>query len=146
MAKLSIKKSAASVSSTKVASVASATSPVVQSPAQLRFTSSMSKIKTTGDKKADQIATAVVTRIFSKELKMVGTPEDGFKGKIGKTVVKLSTVKMGKSNRYILSVGPVEIGGAYASKAFSYATTQNKPQAPGKTYDQDALDSVLELL
>tara|TARA_R110001599_G_scaffold146739_2_gene329988 strand:- start:893 stop:1333 length:441 start_codon:yes stop_codon:yes gene_type:complete len=146
MAKLSIKKSAASVSSTKVASVASATSPVVQSPAQLRFTSSMSKIKTTGDKKADQIATAVVTRIFSKELKMVGTPEDGFKGKIGKTVVKLSTVKMGKSNRYILSVGPVEIGGQYASKAFSYATTQNKPQAPGKTYDQDALDSVLELL
>jgi hypothetical protein len=146
MAKSIKKNASATTPSTKVASVANTAAPVVQSPAQLRFTSSMSKIKTTGDKKADKIATAVVTRIFSKELKMVGTPEDGFKGKIGKTLVKLSTVKMGKSNRYILSVGPVEIGGAYASKAFTYATTQNKPQAPSKTYDQDALDSVLELL
>lgn len=143
MAKLSNKKSAASVSvsSTKTA----APVKTVQS-AQDRFAQSIAKVKSTGDAKADQIATAVVTRIFNRELKMTGTPETGFTGKIKKSTVKLTKIKMGKSNRMILSVGGVEIGGQFAAKAFTYATTQNKPQAATKSYDQDALDSVLELL
>lgn len=137
------KKSAAAVSTSSTKATAKV--KTVQS-AMERFTQSIAKVKTTGDAKADKIATAVVTKIFQRELSMVGTPETGFAGKIGKTAVKLSKVKMGKSNRYVLTVGAVEIGGAYAAKAYSYATTQNKPAAAKKSFDQDALDSVLELL
>jgi len=141
-----IKKSAASAVVTKSSTVAKAAPVKVVQTAMERFTQSIAKVKTTGDVKADQIATAVVTKIFKRELAMAGDVEKGFTGKIGKTEVKLSKVPMGKSKRYILTVGPVEIGGAFAAKAYTYATTQNKPQAAKKTFDQESLDSVLELL
>lgn len=139
------KKSAAAVSTKS-----SATSTAKKQPAMTameRFESSLSKVKSTGDAKADQIAQAIVRKVFTREMKVEGSAETGFTGKIGKAKVSLSTKKVGKSNRYVIQVGNVEIGGAYAAKAYTYATTAVKPAAgPKVSFKQEDLDSVLDIL
>ena len=65
---------ATKASATK-ASKTSAAAKTVQT-AQERFAQSMKKVKSTGDAKADQIATAVVTKIFNNELVMKQVKND----------------------------------------------------------------------
>lgn len=135
----------ATTKSATKATKTSAAAKTVQT-AQERFAQSMKKVKSTGDAKADKIATAVVTKIFNNDLVMKQVKND-FVGKIGKTEVKIFKESVGKSSRYVISVGGVEIRGAYAAKAFTYANTRANPKA-AKTvaYDQSQLDSVLSIL
>lgn len=122
---------------------------VIKSAQQIRFEGSLSKIKSTGNQKADTLAKKIVSKIFNKELKMVGSPEDGFKCQLGDTdvVVEIKRTAVGKSARYVLTVGAVNIGGAFAAKAFAYATTQNKTKTINTVeFDESSIDSVLEIL
>jgi len=129
------------------ASTKSSATEVNSSPAAIRFESSLNKIKSTGSAGADKIAQAVVRKVFNREMKLEGTIETGFTGKVGTATCKIFKKQIGKSNRCFITIGNVEIGGGYASKAFAYAKTATKPDAaPKVNFNQDDLDSVLKIL
>lgn len=121
------------------------------------FEASLNKVRTTGNEQVDAIAKKVVTAIHSGELKMDGSPEDGFSGNFnGKAPVTVArhvtpSKQEGKKEtaRYVLTVGEgekaIEIGGGFAAKSFAFSRSQNRPVG-APTYNSEAVAAVSALL
>jgi len=128
-------------SATAANSTSTSNNGAIMSKQEIIFVNSLAKIST-GDSTVDKIATKVVTIIRSKELAM--TLSDGeFVGVFGKANVKVSKVAKGKTSRYVLDINGLEIGGAFAAKAFNFSSTQDKVKSStGVTFDQDVVADI----
>lgn len=117
--------------------------------AQQIFAASLAKVKSTGSVKVDQIARKIVTKIWDNSLEMEQV-ESGFSGTVGQTTVKVLKVPNGKTNRYSLRIGDLELGGPFAAKAWNYSTSQHKEDQRGQgksvEYDEAQVAEIAEQL
>ena len=104
------------------------------SKAQAIFENSLTKVST-GNETVDKIARVVVTKLRDQEFEITEN-ETGFDTNFKDCAITISKVAKGKSSRYVLKVGDLEIGGAFASKAYKFAGDFGKETVKAvKTFD-----------
>jgi len=89
------------------------------SKAQAIFEKSLTKVST-GNETVDKIARVVVTKLRDQEFEITEN-ETGFATNFKDCAILISKVAKGKSSRYVLAIGDLEIGGAFAAKAYKFA-------------------------
>jgi len=116
----------------------STTIAIAQTPAQIVFENSLAKIKT-GNVTVDAICVKLIKMIKSKEVIMDAVQ---LTGEYKTVAIKIQKVVKGKTSRYILNVGDLEIGGAFAAKAYNFSLSQNKVSAVStKSFDTSAVEA-----
>jgi hypothetical protein len=128
-----------------VAEPVAAAKPTHKTKAEL-FAQSLARVKSTGNPSMDVAMQRILTKIHDGAV--MEQTETGFAGVIGKAPVTLSKITKGKAARCILSVGGMEIGGGFASKAFGLCMAQNRVPAASKVhaFDEAKVAELAELL
>jgi hypothetical protein len=102
---------------------------------------------TTKDAAVDKIARTVLTRILDREVEMAPVEDaEAFAGQIKDVNVTVQKVQKGKSNRFVLEIGDLEITGNFASRAYRMAASQHRVAAPAKSFDGAKVAAVASLL
>jgi len=106
------------------------------SKAQAIFEKSLTKVST-GNETVDKIARVVVTKLRDQEFEITEN-ETGFATNFKDCAILISKVAKGKSSRYVLAIGDLEIGGAFAAKAYKFAGDFGKETVKSvKTFDAE---------
>jgi len=121
---------------------------VARTPDEI-FKGSIDKIKSTGTPEVDNVAKTLLTKIWKNDLEMNSRIAlDGaqeFAGEINKTEITVGKVSKGKTSRFVLKVGKLEITGGYAAKAFGYANGQHKTETVGGKMQEFDTEKVAEI-
>ena len=114
------------------------------------FSASIAKVHSTGNATVDKIAQTVLTEAFNRTCATV-EETDGYSFLLSRKdqVIKATVlnVKAGKANRKILTIGELQIGGAYAAKAFAIGRSTFKPASSVKAnFSEDQVAELASLL
>jgi hypothetical protein len=133
------------ITETVAATTSTATVAKVKRSRAEIIAASIAKVST-GDAAMDTVARRVLTAVADKSVTMAKT-KAGFAGKMGTADITVGKVAKGKSSRYELSIGNVELGGPFAAKAYFYAAGQHKVAGvTARTFDAKEVASLAAML